>query len=163
MLHRSVLHSGSWKRERSERHPTFDQQPAFLNRPDQHIRQWFQSAVKRWCEGQTRPTDVALINFLLKFELLPNTIAQAPQLRAMVDRYRELENQIEFPRTVNSMDERLVAKTGVFFNVRGNVDAMGELVFPTVCRCLPDATRLLSSQVVADCSWQNLSLIAIIR
>jgi hypothetical protein len=44
--------------------------------------------------------------------------------------YRQVEQGIAFPRSVNSMDEREFAKSGLHLNIRGNYDALGDLVMP---------------------------------
>ena len=56
-----------------------------------------------------------------------DTIAGEPPLRwHPVARF----GSIAFPRSVNSMDEREVARSGLHLNIRGNYDSLGELVMP---------------------------------
>jgi hypothetical protein len=59
-----------------------------------------------------------------------NPLQPDSPLAALVAEYRRTEQSIAFPRTANSMDERIAARAGVHFNARGNVDSLGELVMP---------------------------------
>jgi hypothetical protein len=51
-------------------------------------------------------------------------------LSKLLDEYRRTEQRIAFSRTVNSMDERATAKIAYPLNVRGNVNALGDMVRP---------------------------------
>ena len=97
---------------------------------DERLRNWLTGAVHRWCQGTGEPGDLAILDWLIRKELLPNRASPGSRLASLVAEYRRLEQTIEFPRTVNSMDERVVSKTGLHFNVRGNVDALGERIMP---------------------------------
>ena len=59
-----------------------------------------------------------------------NPLQPDSPLAALVGEYRRTEQSIAFPRTANSMDERIAARAGLHFNARGNVDSLGELVMP---------------------------------
>ncbi len=96
----------------------------------QRIGGWFQGAVQRWCEGQPQAGDGRVVDWLLARKLLPNHADAGSPLAALLAEYRQVEKGIAFPRTVNSMDERECAKVNYPLNVRGNVDALGELVAP---------------------------------
>jgi hypothetical protein len=94
------------------------------------IGDWFAGAVQRWCEGQPKDGDVQVVNWLVAKKLLPNRATKGSKLEALLADYRLIEQGIAFPRTVMSMDERECAKLSYPLNVRGNVDAPGELVPP---------------------------------
>jgi hypothetical protein len=100
---------------------------------------WLTGAVHRWCKDECKAGDREVVDWLLTHKLLPNAAAAESRLHALLNEYREVERAIEFPRTVNSMDEREAAVTGLDFNVRGNVDALGE-------RVLPDFLQMFAGQ-----------------
>ena len=104
--------------------------PKTLDEANGRITAWFSAAIQRWCAGQSRPGDRQAIDWLLTHKLLPNHAAADSPLAALLAEYRRVEQQIAFPRAVNSMDERESAKSGMYLNVRGNFDALGELVQP---------------------------------
>ncbi len=104
--------------------------PKSLDEANERITEWFSAAVGRWCAGQSRPGDRQVIDWLLTHKLLPNQAKVDSPLAALLAEYRRVEQQIDFPRAVNSMDERESAKTGLYLNVRGNFDALGEQVPP---------------------------------
>lgn len=104
--------------------------PKSLDEANIRLALWMTGAIQRWCEDQLQAGDLALMEWLLTRQLLPNQTLPGSELSALVEEYRRVEQTIEFPRTVNSMDERAVVKTGLYFNVRGNVDAMGDLIEP---------------------------------
>ena len=96
------------------------------------ISAWLSGAVVRWCDGTGRPGDQAVVDWLLANKALPN--APAGEAAKLLAEYRRVEQGIAFPRTVNSMDERETAKAAFALNVRGNVDAIGEMVPPDFLR-----------------------------
>jgi len=98
------------------------------------ISTWFSGAVARWCAGKLQPGDQQILDWLLTNKLLPNTAAPGSELAKLLAEYRRVEQEIAFPRTVNSMDERETAKAGFAFNARGNVDSIGEFVQPDFLR-----------------------------
>lgn len=104
--------------------------PKTIDEANDRIATWLQGAVERWCDRKPQSGDQPLLDWLLKRNLLPNQALPDSQLASLVQEYRHVEQSIAFPRTVNSMDERAAVKTGLFFNVRGNVDAMGDIIMP---------------------------------
>ncbi len=94
----------------------------------QQLSDWLTGTVDRWGNGVTLPGDVKVLNWLLTEGLLLNDAKAAPQVAALVTRYREVESQIAFPRSANSMDERAVEPVNYRINVRGNVDEDGRAV-----------------------------------
>ncbi len=104
--------------------------PGTLDEANGRITAWFSAAVGRWCVGPSQPGDRQLIDWLLTHKLLPNQAKVDSPLDALLAEYRHVEQQIAFPRAVNSMDERESAKSGLYLNVRGNFDALGEQVQP---------------------------------
>lgn len=104
--------------------------PKTVEEVNARLVSWMKGAVQRWCEGQAQPGDQPIVDWLLTKKLLPNQSAPGSPLASLVEDYRRTEQAVSFPRTVNSMDERAAVKTGLFFNVRGNVDAMGHIIMP---------------------------------
>lgn len=96
----------------------------------QRIGDWLTGAVYRWSEGKPLAGDVRIVDWLLTKKLLPNRAEPGSPLLDLLAEYRRVEQAIAYPRTVNSMDERETMKVSYPLNVRGNVDAPGELVPP---------------------------------
>ena len=94
------------------------------------LSDWLGDAVRRWAAGPSRPGDVRLLDWLLTKKLLPNRAASGSPLAALLADYRRVEGGLVHPRTVNSMDERERLKISYPLNVRGDVDAPGELIAP---------------------------------
>ncbi len=84
----------------------------------------------RWCNDKVQPGDVPILNWLLTKKLLPSGDGENERLAELVAEYRRLEGDISYPRTVNGMDERGLARSGYPLDVRGNVDTPGELISP---------------------------------
>ena len=91
----------------------------------QRLCNWLTDTVRRWAIGETHAGDVNVMNWLLAEGLLTNDAKNAPQITALVHRYREVEASIAFPRSANSMDERAMEPVNYRINVRGNVDEEG--------------------------------------
>lgn len=91
---------------------------------------WLNACVHRWGRNETLAGDRPVLQWLLDRGIIQNAVDSTPALSDLVRRYRELEKTLPLARTVNSMDERLVAKHGAYLNIRGNVDTPGEFVSP---------------------------------
>lgn len=104
--------------------------PKTVEEANARLAAWLAGAVQRWCEDHTQSGDGPVLDWLLANQMLPNKAEAGSPLAALVAEYRRVEQSIAFPRTVNSMDERSNAKAGLHFNVRGNVDSLGEVVMP---------------------------------
>lgn len=98
--------------------------------PWQRIGTWLNAAVQRWCAHKSQPSDTDVLNWLLANGLLPNKTTTGTKLAQLIADYRHVEAGIVFPRTCNSMDERDVVAAKYPLNLRGNVDAIGELLPP---------------------------------
>lgn len=57
-----------------------------------------QCAVRAWQSQTLSDDDTAFLDFFLRRDLLPTTLAALPQLREAVERYRQLEREIPIPR-----------------------------------------------------------------
>ncbi len=57
-----------------------------------------QNAVHAWHSRSLSDDDTAFLDFFLRRNLLPTTLAALPQLRESVERYRQLEREIPVPR-----------------------------------------------------------------
>ena len=104
--------------------------PKTVEEANSRLAAWLTGAVQRWCEDHPQPGDGPVLDWLLANKLLPNKAGAGSPLASLVAQYRRVEQAIAFPRTVNSMDERDTPKCGLQLNIRGNVDAPGELVMP---------------------------------
>lgn len=104
--------------------------PSSKSESQKCINTWLGDVVARWCRDQLQPGDVDVMNWMLANGLLSCRLADDAELSALVEDYRRFESAMPFPRAVNSMDERDIHRAGLFFNVRGNVDAPGELMSP---------------------------------
>lgn len=104
--------------------------PKTVEEANARLAAWLSGTVQRWCADHTQTGDGQVLGWLLAHQFLPNKAEPGSPLAALVAEYRRIEQSIAFPRTVNSMDERSTAKAGLHFNVRGNVDSLGEVVMP---------------------------------
>jgi hypothetical protein len=104
--------------------------------PWERIASWFNGAVNRWCEQSPTPGDREVVDWLLAQGLLPNRTDADSPLAGLVATFRQVEADIAFPRTANSMDERDVMPVKYPLNVRGNVDVTGDLIAPASLRML---------------------------
>jgi hypothetical protein len=120
--------------------------PATVDEAWARFSKWFSQAVDRWCCDELHPGDRELLDWLLAKGLLPNKATPGSKLAALVSEYRQVEGGIAFPRTVNSMDEREVAKCSYPINVRGSVDAPGELVTPDFLRMFSGRNSVATSK-----------------
>ena len=68
------------------------------------------------------------MNWLVKQRLLNNTASPNSSLAKLVNRYREAEKKLPFPRTVNSMDERNAVAIDYSLNIRGNINERGKRI-----------------------------------
>ena len=116
----------------------------------QRIAAWFNSAVARWREGKTQPGDQPVLDWLLSSGLLPNKAEPGSKLAKLVAEYRSAEAGINFPRAVNSMDQRETAPASYPLNVRGNVDVTGTLVQPGFLKMLDPRARVSDRLTLAD-------------
>ena len=92
------------------------------------VEEWLGGAVRRFAEKTNTAGDVEVLNGLLDAGLLPNAADGTPQLAALVERYREVETTIDFPRSANGMDERGLEPIDYRLNIRGDVYEVGEPV-----------------------------------
>jgi hypothetical protein len=92
------------------------------------IGAWFGSASSRWSDGKATTADVQLINWLIEHQLVPNRFDSSPHLTELVTEYRRIENDLAFPRTANSMEERGVRPVAYRLNIRGDVDREGDAI-----------------------------------
>lgn len=99
--------------------------PETIDEAWQHIERWCDDSLERWADGQPTRMDIRRINWMLSNGLLLNAAGELPELQKLVKRYRDVEETIGFPRTVNSMDERDIAPLDYRLNIRGNVDDEG--------------------------------------
>ncbi|MFN9721026.1 MAG: DUF1553 domain-containing protein, partial [Planctomycetota bacterium] len=59
-----------------------------------------QRAIHAWKSQSLSEEDTVFLDFFLRHDLLPTTLAELPQLRDLVERYRQLERVIPMPRRV---------------------------------------------------------------
>ncbi len=92
------------------------------------IAEWLAGTTLRWAGGSSTAGDVPVLNWMLTQKLLSNEQNSAPSIATLVNRYRETESQIAFPRTANSMDEHRVAPLDYRLNIRGDPDRDGPVI-----------------------------------
>lgn len=135
-----------------------DEQDAFAalydaaGSPDswERIAVWFNCAVARWCDSKTQPGDQPVLEWLLTSGLLPNKAEPGSRLATLLAKYRGVEAGIDFPRTVNTMDQRETARASYPLNVRGNVDVTGTLVQPGFLKMLDPRARVTDRLALAE-------------
>ncbi|MBB5032646.1 PSD1 and planctomycete cytochrome C domain-containing protein [Prosthecobacter vanneervenii] len=108
---------------------------------------WMNAAVRRWGRNETHSGDCELLDWMLQQGLLRNEAAPGSRLAELVAEYRRVEGGIPFPRSVVSMDERHAPAVKYPLNVRGNVDATGELIAPGSLRMLGAGTRKVADRL----------------
>jgi hypothetical protein len=89
---------------------------------------WLTAAVAAWRDDKATPEHVELLSWLLRNQLVSNSLDQLPeQTRQLVEHYRTTEQQIKLPWTVNGM---LDQDAGVDYrlNIRGDYDQLGDAV-----------------------------------
>lgn len=91
----------------------------------QCVAGWLEGTLDRWREERVAQGDVQVLNWMLNQQLLPNDATSLPNVAVLVEKYREVEARINFPRSVNSMDEHGVEPVNYRLNIRGNVDEEG--------------------------------------
>ncbi|QDT93479.1 PSD1 and planctomycete cytochrome C domain-containing protein [Gimesia algae] len=104
--------------------------PANREEACDRIGDWLSSAVQRWVDDQATTADVELINWLLEKKLFNNKPEAGSRLAKLLSGYRNVEHQIAFAHTANSMDERGMISAKYPLNIRGNVDELGALIEP---------------------------------
>lgn len=104
------------------------EEPASTEQCWQRLRDWLVGAIDRWTAGESEPGDVKLVNWLLVKKLVPNDVGSVPNSADLLNRYREIEATIAFPRTANSMDERAVRPVDYRLNPRGDVYQQGPAI-----------------------------------
>jgi hypothetical protein len=103
--------------------------PRDLKDVAERYQRWFQAAVAAWTRGEAREDDVRVINWLLTQQQLeqPHAVQQRPQIVTLVRRYRELEQKLLVPQTINGMAD-IDAGYDVPLNERGEYDQPRALV-----------------------------------
>lgn len=99
--------------------------PGSVDESWERVSEWLTGAVGRWASKQSEAGDVKLLNWLLAHDMLSNHSDQLPEIASLIRRYRHVESQIGYPRSVISMDERGLTPLNYRLNVRGNVDDEG--------------------------------------
>jgi hypothetical protein len=102
--------------------------PSSVDETWARLADWLTGAVHRWADGKATGEDVRSLNWLIEQQLLPNAPASLPNVAELVERYRQVEAQIEFARSAMSLDERGVEPVNYRLNIRGNVDDEGPAV-----------------------------------
>lgn len=91
----------------------------------QAVAEWIAGAVRRWAEGGPVGGDAEIVAWAHRSGLLPDDRAALPAAAVLVDRYRELERGLPFPRTVTGMLEEGTPPVDYRLNVRGDVNDEG--------------------------------------
>jgi hypothetical protein len=89
---------------------------------------WFASAIERFARGHSQQGDTKLLRWLIDHQLLANDLNQVPEVVPLLNEYRRIEKTIDYPRSVNSMDERGVESIDYKLNIRGDVHQEGAAV-----------------------------------
>ena len=73
-----------------------------------------QRVVQAWQTRTLSEDDTAFLDFFVRKQLLPTTIDELPQLRELVERYRQLENAIPVPRRAPGVREAVAFDQPLF-------------------------------------------------
>jgi len=122
--------AGGTPADELNRFSTFYTGPTPKNKAEawRKIGDWLASSVTNWTQGKASSEDVTVMNWLLSQQLLRNSPEPNSTLKKLLDNYRSAEQNISFPRTANSMDERDTVAVNYPLNIRGNVNEPGEKV-----------------------------------
>lgn len=89
---------------------------------------WFEAAVQAWAEDQATAEQVTLLNWLLANGLLANGSKDTDSsIAKFVARYRETEQKLATPCTVNGMAD-IDPGYNYRLNIRGNYDDLGDAI-----------------------------------
>jgi len=102
--------------------------PGSENEVWKRCQDWLVGAVTRFANGEGKPGDATILNELLAEGLISNSVNTSPELARLIARYQKVEATIDFPRSVNSMDERGVDPIDYRLNERGDVYREGPAV-----------------------------------
>lgn len=105
-----------------------DDSPENYGQLQQRLLSWLSASVDRWTAGLAGPGDRVRLKWMLDRGLLTNDAGAAPEIAELVQKYRQIEASIPFPRTVVGMDERQVEPIDYRLNVRGDVHQEGPAV-----------------------------------
>lgn len=126
--------------------PLFEGTPKTPDEAWARIGDWLTGAVQRWSEGKPQAGDVRVVDWLLTKKLLPNHAGKGSALAGLLAEYRRVEQGIAFPRTAMSMDERECVRVKYPLNVRGDVDAPGELIAPDFLKMFAGKNNVAKSR-----------------
>ena len=102
--------------------PLFDgPKPQSAQEVRERLDAWLHGPIERFADRTASDSDAGILEMLLDAGLLSNRKNATDILAQAVERYREVEATIGFPRSVNSMDENDVVPVDYRLNVRGDV------------------------------------------
>ncbi|MEM7146729.1 MAG: DUF1553 domain-containing protein [Verrucomicrobiota bacterium] len=93
---------------------------------DEVYREALARAVRRWEAGRMDDDEVALLDWFVRREALPTLIAEIPGAGELVERYRELEDEIAHPRRAPGVFDHVGEDSPLF--VRGDPRKPGEMI-----------------------------------
>lgn len=113
----------------------------------QRFSNWLRRAVQAWGRDEATAEDVRLINWMLKHELLGNEFSakgEHPEIAELVNRYRQIEQQLQLPQTVNGMSD-IDPGDDYCLNIRGDYDQLGAPVPRSYLQVVRDRLEIESS------------------
>ena len=120
-----------------------DASPTSANELAMRYSDRLQRAVRAWQSRSLNDDDTAFLDFFLRRDLLPTSLAALPQLRESVERYRQLEREIPVPRRAPGVLEAAAFDQPLF--ERGQHTSPGQPV-PRRGLSLLGATRFATTQ-----------------
>jgi hypothetical protein len=115
---------------------------------------WLAGPVSSYQAGNVTADSLPSLNWLLSRGLLANQLADDAELGRLVQRYRDVEAALPFPRSCNGMDERGLAPLNYALNIRGDINRRGD----QVPRGLPQFVEALAVRRQASASSGRLEL-----
>ncbi|MBC8350369.1 MAG: DUF1553 domain-containing protein, partial [Planctomycetes bacterium] len=79
--------------------------PASIDALAELYKTKLQQVVLSWQSGEINEDEIAFLDFFVRRGLLPTTVDALPELRELIDKYRELEKQIPTPQRAPAMLE----------------------------------------------------------
>ncbi len=102
--------------------------PGSVDEAWERVSDWLIEPLDRWASNEATASDVKILNWMIKHKLLANRVDAESAIAALVQRYRDVEARITFPRSAISMDERGLQPQNYRLNLRGNVDDEGPAI-----------------------------------
>ncbi len=154
--------------------------PTSIGALAQRYSQALQDAVRAWQTQTLTEDQLALLDYFVRRDLFPTTLSALPQLRELVERYRQLERELPVPRRAPGVleaagfDQPLLERGQLNrpgrIVPRGGLQVLGAEPFATeqsgrlqLAEQTASATNPLTARVMVNRLWQHVFGHGIVR